>query len=292
MPLTTDSPLARKATWKVAVAGGVAVLLLAASACGSDGNNSNGNATGQTGEAGPKSQQQGGTGGNPPGVNGKVAAVSDSTAQVQGMQGQVAVTWNATTTFTKDVSTSLADVKVGSCVLVRSDDQQSAGSTPATAVTASSVRITPKANGSCGLGLRGPGGGGSDSSGGGPQFNGTPPEGAPTGGSRPQMRGMGGAVGEVTAVSPTGFTVSSVMPGNDAATPVTVTVGSATTYTTTASAAAADVKVGVCVTANGTTDDTGAVTAKTIAVSQPENGQCGGFVQFKSGDGSASTQES
>ena len=43
------------------------------------------------------------------------------------------------------------------------------------------------------------------------------------------------------------------------------------------------------------TDDTGAVTAKTIAVSQPQDGQCGGFMRFKSdgGDGGgASTQES
>jgi hypothetical protein len=102
---------------------------------------------------------------------------------------------------------------------------------------------------------------------------------------------MAGAVGEVTAVSASGFTVASVEPGSDDATPVTVTVDDGTTYTATAKGAASDVKVGVCVVANGTTDDTGAVTARTIAVSQPRDGQCGGFMRFKSGDG-ASTQES
>jgi hypothetical protein len=60
-----------------------------------------------------------------PGANGKVAAVTDSTAQVQGMDGQVAVTWTGSTTFTKDVSATLADVEVGDCVLVGSTDQPS-----------------------------------------------------------------------------------------------------------------------------------------------------------------------
>jgi hypothetical protein len=287
MSLTTDSALTRK----VAAACGAAVLLLAAAACGSN-NDNNGNATGKTNEqGGPQTQQQGSGSGQFPGANGKVAAVADKTAQVQGTDGQVAVTWTAATTFTKEVSAALADVKVGTCVLVGSADQPSAGSTPATKVTAASVRITPKTNGTCGIGLRGPGGG-PGSSGSGPQLNGTPPEGAPSDGQRPQVRGLGGAVGEVTAVSSSGFTVAAVTPGNSNTTPVTVTVDADTTYTTTAKAAASDVEVGVCIAANGTTDDTGAVTAKTIAVSQPQDGQCGGFMRFKSGDSAASTQES
>jgi hypothetical protein len=102
---------------------------------------------------------------------------------------------------------------------------------------------------------------------------------------------MAGAVGEVTAVSASGFTVAAVQPGSDGTRSVTVTVTDRTTYSATVKGAASDVKVGVCVAANGTTDDTGAVTARTVAVSEPKDGQCGGFVRFQSSDG-ASTKES
>jgi len=296
MSLTTDVRLAGK----VAAVCGAAALLLAASACGSNNKGGNADVNGQSyGQGGPQTRQQGGVGTQFPGANGKVAAVADHTAQVQGMNGQVAVTWTGTTTFTKDVNAALADVNVGECVLVGSDDQDASSAGSATKVTATSVRITPKTNGSCSAGVRGPSGqdggpGGSQggSQGDGPQLNGTPPEGAPSGGQRPQMRGFGGAVGEVTAVSASGFTVAAVTPGSDAKTTVTVTVDGDTTYVTTAKGAASDVKVGVCVAANGRTDDTGAVTAETIAVSSPQDGQCGGAMRFTAPDGANSSQES
>lgn len=280
MSLSTDVRLARK----VAAACGSVVLLLGASACGSGGN---GTTNGTTGEGAPQTQQRSGPDNRMPGANGKVAAVADSTAQVQGMDSQVAVTWTDSTTFTKEVAAALADVEVGDCVFVGSADETTSGSTPAGEVTAATVRITRKTNGSCAAGMRGPGGQGpSGSSGEGPQVDGSPPEGAPSGGARPQLRGFGGAVGEVTAVSTSGFTVSSVRPGSDTTTPVTVTVDGSTTYTKTAKGSAADVKIGACIVANGSTDATGAVTARTIAVSQPRDGQCGGLVRFQSSDGS------
>lgn len=279
MNLSTDA----RPTRRFAAACGSVVLLLGLSACGSDPKN---DPSGTTGGGGPQTQRQAGPQDRMPGANGKVAAVADSTAQVQGLDGQVAVTWTGRTTFTKEVPASLADVEVGDCVLVGSAGQGASGSTPATTVTARSVRIMPKTNGSCTAGLRGPGG--SAGSGAGPQLNGGPPAGAPSGGTRPPVRTFGGAVGEVSAVSTSGFTVDSVRPGSDATTPVTVTVDGSTTYTTTAKGSAADVKIGVCVAANGTTDDTGAVTARTIAVSEPKDGQCGGIVRFQSADGSSS----
>jgi hypothetical protein len=282
MSLSHDVRLARK----VAAACGSVVLLLGVAACGSNGDNTA--ATGRTGEGGPQAQRQGGPGARMPGANGKVAAVADSTAQVQGMDGQVAVTWTSSTTFTKEVAAKLADVKVGDCVLVGSADQPSSSGTPASEVAASTVRIMPKTNGSCGLGLRGPEGPGG--TGEGPQPNGAPPSGAPQGGQRPQVRAMGGAIGEVTAVSGTGFTVAAVRPGSNDTASVTVTVDGRTTYTATAKGAAADVKIGVCVAANGTTDDTGAVTARSIAVSAPQDGQCGGFMRFRSSDGTGSQE--
>lgn len=288
--MTTD--LAHPNARKLAVACASVVLLLVAGACGS-GNGGNPDANGQTGEqGGPQSQQRSGPDGRTPGANGKVAAVADTTAQVQGVDGQVAVSWTGSTTFTKEVTAKLADVTVGDCVFVGSDQASSSGSTPSTAVTAATVRITPATNETCAAGQRGPGGqAGPGGPGGGPQFNGTPPSGAPTGGDRPQMRAIGGAVGKVTAVSATGFTVASMRPGNDTTTAVTVTVDSTTTYTATAKGAASDVKVGVCVAANGTTDASGAVTATTIAVSPPRDGQCGGFVRFQSSDGGGSSSK-
>lgn len=274
-------------TRKLAAAWGVAILVLGASACG-DGNDEN--ASGGTYQSrGGARDQRGGPGGDGrmPGANGKVAALDGSTAQVRGVEGQVAVSWSASTTFTKEVGAALSDVKVGSCVLVAASGEPTASSEPATAVTATSVRITAKTNGSCATGMRGPGG-----QAGGAQLNGTPPSGAPGGGQRPQGRTFGGAVGEVAAVSATGFTVDSVLPGSDDKTPVTVSVAAATKYSRTVSGAAADVKVGVCVAANGTTDDTGAVTATTIAVTQPVDGQCGGLMRFGSGTDGPSGQES
>jgi hypothetical protein len=97
----------------------------------------------------------------------------------------------------------------------------------------------------------------------------------------------------VTAVSATGFTVSATTPGSTTKTTVAVTVSGTTTYTTTATGAASDVKVGVCVQANGTSDDTGAVAATRIAVSPAVDGQCGGFmVRSGSPNGPTAQQES
>jgi len=281
MSITTNAT----ATRKVAAFCGAAVLLLGASACGGGGDNHT--AAPQTGEqGGPQTDRQGGTSGRLPGANGKVAAVAGSTAQVQGMDGQVAVTWTDATTFTKEVGASLADVKVGECVLVRSGDQPSSDSTPSTEMTAATVRIVAKTDGSCSSTRRGPGG----SDGTGPQTYAGPPPGASgdggsVGGQPPRIR-FGGVVGEVTAVSGSGFSVESVMPGSgDSGTTATVTVDADTTYTTTAKAAASDVEVGVCVAAHGTADQTGAVSADTIAISKPQDGQCGGFVRVPSDAG-------
>lgn len=283
--MTTTHRTRPRLTRTLAAACGATVLLIGAAACGNAGPAATAN--GPSGEGGQQGGQQGGPAnqqaGPMPGAVGKVAAVADNIAQVQGVQGQVAVSWTNATTFTKEVAASLADVKVGTCVLVLPVDQGngtgSSGSGVPTTVAASGVRISEPTGGTCSP-VRGPDGAG------GPQLQGAPPSGAPQGGTRPpQMRGLGGAMGKVTAVSASGFTVSSVMPGSTAATTVTVTVGAATTYTTTVKAAPADVKVGVCVQAQGTADDTGAVTATRIEVSTPQDGQCGGFLRMRPGEG-------
>jgi hypothetical protein len=93
-----------------------------------------------------------------------------------------------------------------------------------------------------------------------------------------------GASGEVTAVTGDGFTVKATTPGSDDTTTVSVTVTGDTTVTTTKNAAATALKVGKCVTASGDTDDTGAVTADRISVTDPVDGECtGGFMRGNGG---------
>ncbi|MFL6156593.1 MAG: hypothetical protein ACJ72D_10895 [Marmoricola sp.] len=287
---THRSVLARR----IAAVCGTGVLLVAAAACGSS--NQEKDAASQNGYGGPSTVQNGGgQQGQRPGADGKVAAVSGSTAQVQSAQaGQVAVTWTGTTTFTQQVTARLSDVRTGDCVAVTSASTGTGSTAPTTAptrVTAETVRITPATNGACTAGpggqTRGSGQGpqlqGGGPAAGGPEGGGQPPAGAPDGGSR-QLRGFGGAFGTVTSVSGTGFVVSSTRPaassGTTTTTKITVTVTAATTYTTTAKASASDVRVGVCVRAEGAADSTGAVTATRIAVSPAVNGECAaGFVR-------------
>ena len=266
---------------RVTLATASSVLLLAAlAACGGD------DATGAATEGGQAAarQQQGGQqgegpgGGRMPGASGTVAAISGKTLQVQNQQsGQVAVTWTATTAFTQQVDATLADVIVGSCVAVSSEGTTDEGDP----VAATSVRITVATDDGCTGGFGGgPGGGGPG--------GGERPEGAPTDlpsdlptdrpSDRPGRSG-GGTFGEVTAVSADGFTVSSARPGEDDKTTVDVTVSGDTTYTTNAEADSSALQVGKCVNATGDTDDTGAVTAERISVSDAVDGQCtGGFV--------------
>lgn len=231
----------------------------------------------------------GGDGQRIPGASGLVAAVEGSTMQVQSATKQTAVTWTATTRFTRTVTGSLADVTVGSCVSVRAEGSSTGGAP----VTATVVDVTPATNGSCVTGFgngRGgiPGGGASGM-----------PTGAPNGTARPtggpaDARGFGGVFGQVTSVSPSGFAVQGfarVAPNGTGApdpsatptatgAPVEVSVTPATTYAVSKAAAATDVKVGLCATAIGAVDQTGAVTATTVALRDSVNGACtqaGGF---------------
>jgi len=69
-----------------------------------------------------------------------------------------------------------------------------------------------------------------------------------------------------------------------------VTTTATTTYTKTVSASANDLAVGQCVTAVGTADDTGAVTASFIASEPAVNGECtGGFGGRRTGTDAGGT---
>lgn len=88
----------------------------------------------------------------------------------------------------------------------------------------------------------------------------------------PESGGTGGGSfisGEITAVDGNTVTVKGT---ND--TESTFTVSDDTTITTTKDASSDDAVEGVCALAQGDTDDTGAVTATSIALSEATDGEC------------------
>ena len=237
-----------------------------------------------------------------PGASGKLAQISGSTLQVQGTDTQTAVTYSAKTTFTDTVAAKRSDVVVGVCVQTRAKRPASAagGAAPTAApsattgpIVAATVEIFPAVNGTCSAR------GGSRPGGGRPEAAGVPngPAGTPNPG-RTRGQGAGGGLGgngfgglggsgKVTAINGAGFTLESVRPGNGTATkatPTTETVQTpaGTTYTRTGTATAKALVGGVCVTALGKADDTGAIAATSIVLRPAENGSCssgfgGGF---------------
>lgn len=233
----------------------------------------------------PAADQQAGEMSGGGGITGEIAAVSDLLMQVQGEDGQTAVSWDDSTTITQTVAGTLADVTVGVCVVAVT------GSDDATAAT--SIAITSATDGECtsGFGGGGFGGGGDDSGDGerpsgmstdgagedGAAPSGDMPSGMPTGGTD----GGGGAAfggmtsGLVTAVDGSTITVESTGFGDDAQTTTsTVTVDDATTYTTTVDADATAIAVGRCVVAQGDSDDSGKVAATSLVLSDAGDDGC------------------
>ncbi|WP_182376930.1 DUF5666 domain-containing protein [Nocardioides sp. WS12] len=258
-----------------ALATGVALAALLAG-CGGDDAAADPAAGVTTDAAGnaPSGAPAGGPGGMP-GTSGEIAAVSGDTLQVRSqLAGQVAVTVTDATTVTDQAAGTLADVATGVCVVVRSAASADASATESAAPTeidAAMVSIVAAGDDGCEAG--GMFGGGP---GGGERPSGMPtdlpsdlptdrPSGMPGGG---RMGGFG-ANGEVTSVTATGFVVK----GNDGE--VSVTVGTDTTYTKQVASDATALTVGRCVRVDGDADDAGAVTARTIQVSDAVNDQCG-----------------
>ncbi len=110
------------------------------------------------------------------------------------------------------------------------------------------------------------------------------PSGGQSAGASGQRGGFGrGVSGTVESVSGETFVVKVTQPsggGTATASPsattsnVTVTIGSSATITKTVSSDASALKVGLCAWANGSTDNTGAVTATSIRLSDAVNGAC------------------
>lgn len=277
-----------------AVPAAAAVLVLLAACSGAD--DAAGSSAAATATPAPAAQQADRPGG---GTTGEVAAVSDALLQVQGDDGQTAVTWDDATTISQTVTAALADVTVGSCVVATTSGDDDAA--PAT-----SVAITTPVDGACTGGFGGgPGGAmpGGEAPADGALSDGAPtdlpemPDGTPTGaadGGMPAGGGFGGVTaGLVTAVDGSTITVE---PGDDAAV-ATVTVDDATTYTSTVTADATAIAVGRCVTAQGESDSSGQVAATALVLSDATDDGCssgfggpGGRGRARPGDASAATE--
>jgi hypothetical protein len=197
-----------------------------------------------------------------------VAAISGTTMQVQSPQaGQVAVGWTSSTTFTHPVTTTLSAVKAGDCVVATAPS----GST-GTSFTATALTVSSPVNGQCGGpgGAGGPGGGGL---GNGQRPTGQRPSGFPSGG--PGGAGGGFATGTVSSVSGSSVVIAARQLGSAGSTTNrNVTVNSTTKISTQKSTTSGSLKVGLCVNAQGKADSTGKVTATSVRITNPVNGQC------------------
>lgn len=205
-----------------------------------------------------------GRGSDPGRVSGEIAAVDGKTLQIQDGESQTAVTYSGSTTFLSRVTGKVSDIKTGECVTVLSSSTDE----KATTVTATSVTASPATKGECGFGFGGSGGRGARPSG---APSGQPsgaPSGMPNEGMRPRS-------GTVTAVKDGTLTIAVTQMGSDDTTTLTAKTTSDTTVTVTKSAKASAAKVGMCATASGKADDTGAVAATSITVYKSGDAGCG-----------------
>ena len=259
--------------------------------------------------AGAASTPSGSSTGHPfPVAAGSVAAITGSSMEVQNPQtGQVTVTWTTSTTVSQTVTVAATSVTVGDCVTVVGTTSKKSKE-----VTAKTVSISqPSSSGTCsartGGGFIGGGSGGASG-----RFQGAPTgggtfhafrSGSGSGGPPASfLKGragafanMGFASGKVTAVSSgamtvTGFSSASLSPPKSTkkgevkkgsgsrpsfkTTKSKVALSSSTSYTETQSAASSDLAVGDCVTAAGSSNSTGAITASTIRITSTGNKSC------------------
>lgn len=214
------------------------------------------------------------------GVSGEIALVGDGVLQVQDADSQTAVSWTDATTIEVEVSGVLADVTVGSCIVALGSD------------TATTVAITDPVEGVCGTGAMFGGAGGGPA--GMPDGTGMPADGelpdgaeAPDAGQMPDGAaqpgdGASGApgggfaaatAGRVVAVSDTTITVE-VTDADGTVTNTEISVDDATAYTVTVTADASAFEVGLCVVADGESDDAGGFAATSLTVSDPGESGC------------------
>ena len=181
------------------------------------------------------------------GASGQLVQVSGQTLILTGPNGDTTVTVTASTTYTKTSIATLADITKGTCILATGQKDPTSG-----AITATMVRISPKAAAGCTAPGAGPG---TNPGGFSPPANATP---------RPTPSGQANlafVTGEVTTVSGPSITVK-----NAAGASQTFSVASAGTITDTADVTAAALQNGQCLRANGAKDSSGNVQATSVTI--------------------------
>jgi hypothetical protein len=321
MRLTTAAPRrARHGVITVAAltAGSAAALALLA-ACGGSAHGSG--TTSGAAPSGAAANRAAAPGARGPAASGTIAEIDGNTVQVQNTEGQVAVSVSDRTTYTQTTAATLAAVRVGSCITAISastatgaPSSGTSGSEPQTFI-ADAIVVTSAVDGSCTRGFGGAAGPRGSFTAAPSRFRAPSeaPSEAPSGapatrptGSAGQLPRTLGATGLVTAVDGSTITVKAerrALPATPAASPsptatptmttstVTVTVTAATKYTETIAATKAALRVGLCLTADGTTGSDGTVSATRVALSPPAaSGGCtAGFGRERFGGGAAGT---
>jgi len=209
-------------------------------------------------------------GGARPGARGEVTKLDGADITVQmtdqsGATSTVLVRTSADTAYTKSVSGSLSDLKVGDNIVVNGDSSNGP-------IVATSINDTGDSTFGRGANRNG----GQPPSG----FSGAPPNGfsgaPPNGGSFPtppaggQGQPGGFTIGQITDIQGSTITVSGFTGDT-----VTVTTNGSTTFTVMKSASLADIKVGDTITATGDSSD-GVVTATSVRIGDTGFGPGGG----------------
>ncbi|HXA31212.1 MAG TPA: DUF5666 domain-containing protein [Acidimicrobiales bacterium] len=230
-----------------------------------------------------------------PPTSGSVAAISGSSMEVQNQQsGQVTVNWTPSTTFSQVASVPSSSAAAGDCVTV-------SGTSSKGTIAAKTVTVSQPTAGRCSAGGFGGFGGGGRPGGASGRPAGGFPGGRPgggAGGGRPGgagggRSGFGGsgnagfASGTVKSVTSTSLVISgfsstgisknaksSKKPATPKTTTVTVKITSSTTYREDQRAASTNLAVGDCVTAAGSSDSTGAVSATTVRITSTGGQTC------------------
>jgi hypothetical protein len=184
------------------------------------------------------------------GAQGELVQMNATTLVLNATTGDVTVLYDATTTFLKTSTGTFQDIAVGKCLVATGSKDVTTG-----AVTAATVRLSDKVNGSC---VAGPGGGPGGPGGG---FGGNRPSPSPGASPRANRGSLAFAAGEVTAVSGTTITVQ---PATGAA--QTVMVATTVAVSKSAVATAAALALHQCLAAQGPRDASGKVTARSIAI--------------------------
>jgi hypothetical protein len=174
------------------------------------------------------------------GAAGQLVQINGQSLILTGATGDITVTFSGTTSFTRTSTAVLADVVPGVCV-VATGQKDAAG-----ALTAMTVRLSPKVSSGCGAGQVGPN----------QPAAGSSPRPTPSG--QPAMAFVSG---EVTAASGVSITVLTAAGGAQ-----TITVPTTASVTRTSSASSTELRAGECLRANGARDSAGTVAATSITI--------------------------